>query len=71
MYYVSSRYYDPEVGRFISADTTDVLTISQTSLKEKNLYSYCNNNPIIYEDVTGTVAETAFDIIEKNSYLEN
>ena len=62
MYYLNSRYYDPEVGRFISPDTTEVLRISPTSLKEKNLYAYCNNNPVVYEDVTGTVAETVFDI---------
>ena len=26
MYYLNSRYYYPTIGRFISADTTDVLT---------------------------------------------
>ena len=26
------------------------------------MYAYCNNNPVVYEDVTGTIAETAFDI---------
>ena len=31
-YYVSSRYYDPVIGRFINADTTDVLLASPTSL---------------------------------------
>ena len=61
-YYVSSRYYDPEIGRFINADTTDVLTVNQMSLKEKNLYAYCNNNPVVYKDVTGTIADTALDI---------
>ena len=59
---MSSRYYDPEIGRFINADTTDVLTVNQMSLKEKNLYAYCNNNPVVYKDVTGTIADTALDI---------
>ena len=31
-------------------------------MKEKNLYAYCNNNPVCFEDITGTIAETAFDI---------
>lgn len=38
LYYVSSRYYDPEIGRFISPDTTDVLTATPMGLTDKNLY---------------------------------
>ncbi len=52
-YYVSSRYYDPGVGRFVSADTTDVLTVSPTALTDKNLYAYCDNNPVMRTDSTG------------------
>ena len=37
-YYVSSRYYGPEIGRFISPDTTDVLTATPMGLTDKNLY---------------------------------
>ena len=51
-YYVSSRYYDPEVGRFISADTTDILGVS-SDLYDKNLYAYCDNNPVMREDING------------------
>ena len=51
-YYVSSRYYDPKVGRFISADTTDVLGVS-SDLYDKNLYAYCDNNPIMRKDASG------------------
>ena len=29
-YYLGSRYYDPEIGRFISPDTTDILTATPT-----------------------------------------
>lgn len=52
-YYLNTRYYDPEVGRFISADTTDVLAASPTSLTDKNLFAYCDNNPIMYKDADG------------------
>ena len=45
LYYVSSRYYDPDVGRFISADRTDILGVSN-NLYDKNLYAYCDNNPV-------------------------
>ena len=61
-YYVSSRYYDPEVGRFISADTTEILGVSN-SLYDKNLYAYCDNNPVVREDVTGKVWDTALDAV--------
>ena len=55
MYYLKSRYYQPEICRFISADTTDVLEI-QEDLDDLNLYTYCNNNPINWEDPDGTIA---------------
>ncbi len=42
-YYLQTRYYDPEVGRFISPDTTDVLTATPGALTDKNLYAYCDN----------------------------
>ena len=41
------------IGRFISPDTTDVLTASLTALTDKNLYAYCDNNPVIRTDSTG------------------
>ena len=53
-YYLGSRYYDPEVGRFISADTTDILGASG-NLYDKNLYAYCDNNPIVRADSNGTM----------------
>lgn len=49
-YYLQSRYYDPETGRFINAD-------SQLNAKDGilgyNLFAYCNNNPIMYSDPSG------------------
>ena len=53
LYYLKSRYYDPEVGRFISQDNTDILTATPTELTDKNLYSYCDNNPVMREDSSG------------------
>ena len=54
MYYLNSRYYDPEVGRFISPDTTDILEV-QDDLYDKNLYAYCDNNPVMRIDSSGAV----------------
>ena len=39
MYYLKSRYYQPEICRFISADTIEVLDC-QGDLNDKNLYAY-------------------------------
>ncbi len=50
LYYLNSRYYNPEMGRFINADN---LLIQDNSLIGNNLYAYVNNNPIRYSDKTG------------------
>ena len=47
IYYLSSRFYNPSIGHFIAVDATDVLTTSLKSLTEKNLYAYCDNNPVM------------------------
>ena len=50
MYYLNSRYYDPEIARFISEDTFRGEASDPLSL---NIYTYCENNPLIYTDPTG------------------
>ena len=45
-----SRYYDPNVGRFINAD--GYISTGQ-GLIGYNMYAYCNNNPIMYVDPNG------------------
>ena len=49
-YYLQSRYYNPEVGRFISAD---VLLSTGQGVIGHNAYAYCLNNPVNREDYTG------------------
>lgn len=44
-YYVSSRYYDPEIGRWINADDTEYLGVDGSPLSY-NLFAYCMNNPV-------------------------
>src|SRR5699024_1967609 len=50
LYYLQSRYYNPEMGRFINADGT---LHSGDELLGHNLYTYCNNNPINLRDING------------------
>ena len=52
LYYLQTRYYDPEVGRFISQD--DVSYLAPDSINGLNLYVYCSNNPVMATDPTGT-----------------
>ena len=52
-YYTAARYYDSVVGRFISSDLPDVLTATPMALTDKNLYAYCDNNPVMREDKDG------------------
>jgi len=51
-YYLQSRYYNPEVGRFISAD---VLLSTGQGVIGHNAYAYCGNNPIVREDTQGNL----------------
>ena len=51
LYYLKTRYYDPEVGRFINMDAVDYA--DPLTLGGLNLYAYCNNNPVMYIDPTG------------------
>lgn len=51
LYYLQSRYYDPEVGRFVNAD--DYIFTNQ-GLLSLNTFAYCHNNPICCIDKSGT-----------------
>ena len=56
-YYLESRYYNPEWCRFISPDS---LFVAGDAITGSNMYAYCNDNPILYVDPTGTAAEESF-----------
>ena len=51
-YYLVTRYYDPVVGRFISQDSFDYA--DPDTINGLNLYAYCDNNPVMNVDPTGT-----------------
>ena len=53
MYYLRSRYYDPELRRLISSDEMPTIQMSLDSLHNRNLYAYCNENPVMREDGKG------------------
>lgn len=53
LYYLQSRYYDPETGRFISAD--GLLSTGQGILGH-NMFAYCLNNPTNRFDIGGNIS---------------
>lgn len=50
LYYYGARYYDPAIGRFISAD---LIIPDPNNPQSFNRYSYCINNPLKYTDPSG------------------
>ena len=51
-YYLQSRYYDPQVGRFLSPDSLEYL--DPETIHGLNLFAYCLNNPVMGYDPVGT-----------------
>ncbi len=51
LYWLTTRFYDPETGRFISQDEYSYL--DPDSINGLNLFAYCGNNPIMLVDETG------------------
>ena len=52
LYYLQSRYYNPQWGRFLNADYAEVMS-DNGSLSDKNLFVYCDNNPVMRKDEDG------------------
>ena len=50
LYYLQSRYYNPETGRFLTRDTFEGFENEPLSL---NKYAYAENKPILYTDPSG------------------
>ena len=74
LYYLQSRYYDPEVGRFIN---TDAYASTGQGLVGYNMFAYCRNNPVSRIDKAGTADAEADDgrdelleLLEKYTSIE-
>ena len=59
-YYMRARYYDPEVGRFISEDPTGF------DGGDVNLYAYVGNNPVMLVDPMGLCGSSALNWLQED-----
>jgi RHS repeat-associated protein len=55
LYYLNTRYYDYNIGRFVNVDNANLITATPFGLTDKNLYAYCDNNPVMRVDYSGQI----------------
>ena len=67
LYYLKTRYYDPQVGRFMTIDNLNYL--EPEKIAGLNLYDYCYNNPIMYYDPIGCFPLTIFLILAATTII--
>jgi RHS repeat-associated protein len=67
LYYLQSRYYNPEIGRFISKDDSGYHDAND--LIDSNLYAYVDNNPVINTDANGHFISTILGRIFNAGYI--
>jgi len=58
LYYLQSRYYDPELGRFLNADA---FASTGQGILGNNMFAYCLGNPINRTDGEGSVSYDCMD----------
>ena len=61
-YYVTSRYYDPEIGRWINADSQLNTSLGVLGC---NMFAYCINNPVNKIDLYGNKPGDLFDTMDE------
>lgn len=50
LYYLSTRYYNPTLGRFLNADA---FASTGQGILGNNMFAYCGNQPVAYSDHSG------------------
>ena len=66
LYYLQSRYYDPETGRFVNADG---YVQTGDGLMDKNMFAYCLDDPVNLVDDSGDLPK-GFPELTKNAELQ-
>ena len=63
LYYLQSRYYNPEWGRFLNTDDTSIMLTKTDDAFSANMYLYCNNNPVNKVDYSGRLSYSVEEVI--------
>jgi RHS repeat-associated protein len=62
LYYLNSRYYNPEIGRYLNADN---IGGKVGELGSHNMFAYCLNNPVNMDDPSGHWPKWLKKVIKK------
>ena len=66
LYYLRSRYYRPEWGRFVNADSRISVTSRCTQI---DLFTYCANEPVSFYDPSGhSIEDFLLDLLDEWVY---
>lgn len=60
LYYLNSRYYNPEMCRFLNADS--IISGANGLIEGNNLFSYCFNNPVNLCNTSGYAPTYSFGL---------
>ena len=63
-YYLQSRYYDPEICRFINADS---YASTGQGYMGYNMFAYCNANPVALVDTSGSIPAYSLMLTDSGS----
>lgn len=66
LYYLQQRYYNPELGRFLTRDTFYGFQDAPIS---QNLYAYVSNNPVMFNDYSGNIQDPIFTYVRAMAFL--
>ena len=65
LYYLNSRYYDPETGRFVNAD--GYVSGPEKVIQGYNIFVFCDNNPVNKVDDSGNWPKWIKNVVNKVS----
>ena len=66
---MQSRYYSPDLCRFISPDDFDYINNSSTLYL--NAYAYCYNNAVSLSDAEGTTPQLAMNVADISAFVKH
>jgi RHS repeat-associated protein len=72
LYYLQSRYYNPDWGRFVNADDTDEISGTNEGILGYNMFAYCQNNPANHADPDGNcIIDIIFLAVDAGTFISH